>query len=59
VLVALIATIGALATGLYSMGTGGDFDRRHATQLMALRVGCQGVAFVALLLALAVGIGRA
>lgn len=57
VLIALIATIGALVAGVVSMGTGGPFDERHATHLMAARLGFQALAFVALLVALAVAAG--
>lgn len=52
VILALIATMGALATGIVSMVRGGAFDRKHSGQLMFTRVGVQGVAFVLLLLAL-------
>ena len=52
VIVALLATIGSLAAGVISMGAGGAFDDKHSTQLMFARVGFQGVALVALVIAL-------
>lgn len=57
VLIALIATIGSLVAGVVAMGAGGPFDERHATHLMAARLGFQGLAVVALLIALAVAAG--
>ena len=52
VVLALLATIGALGAGLFSMLRGGEYDRRHGTQLMAARVGFQSVAVALLLVAL-------
>jgi len=52
IILALLATVGALGAGLVSMVRGGEYDRQHATQLMTARVGFQGVAVVLLLLAL-------
>lgn len=52
IILALLATIIALGAGLVSMVRGGEYDRLHSTQLMAARVGCQGVALVLLLVAL-------
>ncbi len=52
VVFALLATIAALITGVFSMAHGGDFDRRHSHQIMFARVGLQGVTLVALLIAL-------
>ena len=49
VAVALMATLGVLAVGLFSMARGGDFNRRHGNRLMRARVITQG-ATVALLL---------
>ena len=54
IICALLATIGAFATGVVSMVRGGDFDLKHSTQLMWARVGFQGVALTLLLLALGV-----
>jgi len=54
IVLALIATIVALGTGIGSMIRGGEFDRRHSTEFMFLRVGAQGAAVVLLLVALVV-----
>ena len=43
---ALFATVVALAGGVTSMVRGGEFDRRHSTQLMFARVGFQGLTLV-------------
>ena len=52
IIVALLATIISLVTGIGSMGKGGKFDEEHSTQLMFARVGLQGLTFLLLLLAL-------
>lgn len=52
IMLALIATVGALGAGLVSMMRGGEYDRQHSTQLMFARVGFQGAALVLLLVAL-------
>ena len=52
VILALVATIGAMALGLMSMGGSGSFDREHSVHFMYLRIGLQGTAVVLLLLAL-------
>ena len=49
---ALLATIAALGAGVVGMVRGGDYNSEHATQLMASRVGFQGLALVLMLLAL-------
>ena len=51
IIAAMIITIGVLATGLWSMSHGGEFDRKHADQLMMGRVGAQAVTIALLLLA--------
>jgi hypothetical protein len=48
---ALIMTVGVIGTGIWSMAHGGEFDRKHSTQIMFARVGMQGVTFLLLLLA--------
>jgi len=45
---ALLLTIVVLGTGIWSMAHGGEFDRKHSTQLMFARVGMQGVTLVLL-----------
>ena len=52
IILALLATVGALGAGLVSMVRGGEYDRQHGTQLMAARVGFQGAAVVLMLVAL-------
>ena len=52
IVVALVLTIVTLFTGVFSMGHGGEFDRKHSTQLMLARVGTQGLTLLLLLLAL-------
>ena len=49
---ALIMTVGLIGTGIWSMAHGGEFDRKHSTQLMFARVGMQGITFLLLLLAI-------
>ena len=39
-------------TGILSMVHGGEFDRKHSTELMYARVGMQGVTLLLLLLAI-------
>ena len=48
---ALIMTVGVIGTGIWSMAHGGEFDRKHSTQIMFARVGMQGVTFLLLLFA--------
>jgi len=48
---ALVLTIGVIGTGLWSMAHGGEFDRKHSTQLMMARVGMQGITLLLLLAA--------
>jgi hypothetical protein len=50
-MIALLTTIGLIGTGIWSMAHGGDFDRRHSTQLMIARVGMQGVTLLLLIVA--------
>ena len=49
---ALLAVLGALGGGLYSMARGGDYNKKNANKFMRWRVILQGVA----LLILAVGL---
>lgn len=51
VIVALIATVVVLFTGLSSMVKGGEYDKQHSVQLMFTRVGFQAVAVILLVLA--------
>lgn len=52
VTIGLVATAGALLTGLVSMGRGGEFDKLYSHQLMFARVGLQAVTLFCLLIAL-------
>ena len=54
VVIGLVATLGTLFVGVFSMGRGGDFNKRNSNRLMRLRVILQGftvVVFVLYLLA--------
>lgn len=53
---AMLATLVVLAVGIVSFGVSGDFYRRHANNLMRLRVVVQGfaVAILALIVFLSV-----
>ena len=52
IVVAMLATAGALVGGIASMAHGGEYDRRHSYQFMFARVGLQGLTLVLLLIAL-------
>ena len=52
IVLALLATVGALLFGLMSLGQGGRFDRDFGTGFMWARVGFQAAAVVLLILAL-------
>ncbi len=54
IVIGMLATAGALFSGIVSMAQGGDFDQRHSHQLMFARVGLQGITLLLLLLALLV-----
>ena len=56
IILAVIATGGALATGVISMVQGGYSDEKLSTPLMWARVGLQGAAFALLLLALTIAV---
>lgn len=49
IMLALLVTIGLMGTGIWSMAHGGEFDQKHATQLMFARVGMQAVTVLLLL----------
>ena len=53
IVLALLATIATLVSGIASMARGGDYDLRHSGQLMAARVGMQGLTLLLALIALA------
>ena len=52
ILAALLITVGVILTGIWSMAHGGEFDQKHSTQLMAARIGMQGVTILLLLFAI-------
>ena len=52
IMVALLMTIGLVGTGVWSMTVGGEFDKKHSTQLMFARVGMQGFTVLLLLIAI-------
>ncbi|NNE64704.1 MAG: twin transmembrane helix small protein [Gammaproteobacteria bacterium] len=49
IILALLITIGVMGTGIWSMAHGGEFDRKHSTQLMFARIGMQAVTVLLLL----------
>ncbi len=52
IIIALLATIGALGLGLLSMGFGGSLDSEFGERFMWIRIGLQGVAVFFILFAL-------
>jgi hypothetical protein len=56
-LVAMLATLGALAVGLAGFFHGGEFNRKYGNKLMQARVALQAIAVV-LLLMLLLGVGQ-
>ena len=47
---AMLATLGVLLFGLFSMARGGDFNRRNSNRLMRARVLLQGATIILFLL---------
>lgn len=41
---AMVATLGVLFLGLFSMARGGEFNQRNSNKLMRARIVCQAVA---------------
>jgi hypothetical protein len=52
VVLALIAVLGALGLGLFSMARGGAFNARYGNKLMRLRVALQFAAILLVILAI-------
>ncbi|MHB8347266.1 MAG: twin transmembrane helix small protein [Acidiferrobacterales bacterium] len=50
IVLGMLATLVTLATGITSMGHGGNFDRQHEIQLMSTRVVIQGITILLVLL---------
>jgi len=52
IIIALLATIGALGIGLLSMGIGGSLDKDFGERFMWIRISLQGFAVLLILVAL-------
>ena len=52
IILALLATIGALGIGLLSMGIGGNLDKDFGERFMWIRISLQGGAVLLILVAL-------
>ena len=48
IVLAMLATAGALVMGIVSMLRGGEYDRVHSGQFMTARIGLQGATLVLL-----------
>jgi hypothetical protein len=48
--IGLVATLATLFVGVFSMGRGGDFNKRNSNKLMRLRVILQGATVVVFVL---------
>jgi hypothetical protein len=48
--IGLVATLATLFVGVFSMGRGGDFNKRNSNKLMRLRVVLQGATVVVFVL---------
>lgn len=49
-IVAMVATLGVLLLGLFSMARGGEFNRRNSNRFMRWRVVLQGAAILLFLI---------
>jgi hypothetical protein len=56
-LIAMLATLGALVVGLAGFFQGGEFNRKYGNKLMQARVAFQALAVLVLLMLL-LGVGR-
>ena len=54
---AMIAVLGVLAVGLFSMANGGEFNRKYGNKLMRARVMLQGLALLLFAVAVMTGSG--
>lgn len=54
-LIAMLITLGVLATGIIGMARGGDFNAKYGNKLMRARVIAQGAALAIFALAVLVG----
>ncbi len=55
VIIALLITLGVLATGMIAMARGGEFNAKYGNKLMRARVIAQGVALALFAIAVLVG----
>ena len=55
VVIAMLITLGVLATGIIGMARGGEFNAKYGNKLMRARVICQGVALALFAIAVLVG----
>ncbi len=55
--VAMLAVLGVLAIGLFSMANGGEFNRKYGNKLMRARVMLQGLALLLFAVAVMTGSG--
>ncbi len=54
-IIALVATLGVLFAGLFSMARGGEFNRKYGNRLMRWRVALQGMALLLLAILMLMG----
>jgi hypothetical protein len=55
IIIALLATLGVLLFGVFSMARGGEFNAKYSNKLMRLRVICQFVAIMLIALLMLIG----
>ena len=55
VIIAMVITLGVLATGMIAMARGGEFNAKYGNKLMRARVIAQGVALALFAIAVLVG----
>jgi len=51
--IAMVAVVGVLLTGLFSMARGGSFNAKYGNKLMQWRIWLQGIAIICFLIAVA------
>ena len=52
IVIAMLLTIIVLGAGIWSMAHGGEFDKKHSSQLMFARIGMQAVTLILLFVAI-------
>jgi len=45
-IIAMLATLGVLFFGIFTMARGGDFNRKHSNRIMRARIVMQGLALL-------------